>query len=169
MSFFKKLGRFSDKNWYAPLIALFAGLDAFLFIIPIETLLLPSVILKPKRWWTSAIWVALGSAVGATFLAHVVSVHGEGYIIHSFPKLYHSKEWTHSVNIMQDYGAWALAGIALSPIPQQPAAAFSGLVKTPLVEVFSAILLGRALKYLALCWFASRARLLFEKSRLTHP
>ena len=164
MSLFQKLKRFSDKNWYAPLVGVGAAVDAFIFLIPIEALLIPSILIKPKRWWSSALWVAFGSALGAMILSYVVSIHGETYVAHLFPRLYQSPKWGQSVDLMRRHGIWALAGIAVSPIPQQPAVAFSGLVRTPLLGVLFAIFIGRAIKYLVVCGIASRAPRLFKKT-----
>jgi len=160
---FKKSQAFSDRNWYAPLLALFAGLDAFIFLVPIEALLIPSILIKPKRWFSSALWVTLGSALGALALAYVISIHGENYVSTHFPKVFHSGSWDWSEKFMRKHGIWALAAIAASPLPQQAAVAFSAILKTPLVAIFLAVLLGRAAKYFFVCRLASLAPNLFRK------
>ena len=161
----RKLQGFADREWYAPMVAVFAALDSFIIFVPIEALLVPSILVRPRRWWSSALWVTLGSAVGALALAYVVSLHGEAYVAHLLPKIYHSPSWNRSANFMAEHGVWALAAIAASPIPQQPAVAFSALVHTRCEVIFLAVFVGRAIKYLFVCRLAAFAPRIFRKKQ----
>jgi membrane protein YqaA with SNARE-associated domain len=163
LGFTQRIKNFADRSWYAPLIGVFAGADQFIVIIPIEWLLIPGVLMRPRRWLSSGLWVATGCALGALALAAVAKFYGLDLLAQWAPSVVHSKGWGHATHYLEDYGAVALFLIAASPIPQQPAVALAGLTKIALPKVFVAVWLGRAIKYCFVAWLASHAPGLLAK------
>ncbi len=130
------------------LITFLVAMDSFIVVVPNEVLLIPVVLARPKRWILSAMIVALGSAAGATGFAWIVRVYGDPFLAHYFPHLLQSPIWLKSIPLIQEYSAWGLALIALSPIPQQAAVAISGLANIHVSIIFFSIFIGRAVKFL---------------------
>jgi len=158
---FEPLRKFVGRDWYIPLIALFSALDAFLLIIPIETLTVPAILIKPRRWFWATLWITTGSALGALALAMVVRWDREFITGHVFQNLFHSKDWHRAEMFMDRHGRWALGAIAAGPLPQQPAVAIAGLARMPLLEIAACVWVGRFLKYGVICWLASHAPRIF--------
>src|SRR6476620_9242043 len=88
---------FASRWWFIPLVAFLAAVDAFLVVIPTETLLITAVLAHPKRWIAVALWVTFGSAMGATLFGLVTSWFGEPFINYVFPQLLHSQTWAEAV------------------------------------------------------------------------
>lgn len=159
----ERLKGFADRAWYAPLVGLLAGADQFIVIVPIEWLMIPSVLLNPRRWLRTALWVTTGCALGAFALASVADIYGMQLIEHWAPKVVQSENWIRSMGYINSKGAWALLVIAAGPLPQQPAVALAGLSHMSPLKVFLAIWSGRALKYCTVAYIASHAPKLLNK------
>ena len=105
----RKLGHYSNHWWYGPLIGLVAALDAFIFVISNEAILFPTVWARPQKWFSTATWLTLGSAVGATAFACLTSSYGAGVVEHFFPHALDTHSWKETVMFIDRYGAWGLA------------------------------------------------------------
>jgi membrane protein YqaA with SNARE-associated domain len=152
-----RLKKFADRAWYAPFVGMLAGADQFIMIVPIETLMIPSVLLNPKRWFWTALCVTTGCTVGALALSTLASLYGMPLIEHWAPHVLHSPSWIRSTGYINEKGAWALFAIAIGPLPQQPAVALAGLSHMAPLKVFLAVWLGRAIKYCFFAYLASHA------------
>ena len=64
-TYVKWLEQFADRPWYPLLIAFLSTLDNFLIVIPNDGILVASSMIVPKRWFTFAIWVSIGSTIGS--------------------------------------------------------------------------------------------------------
>ncbi len=142
------LGQQIDRWWYLPLLALLAGLDMFIWVVPTDVLVITTALLRPGRWSRICTLVALGSALGMCALAYGVGL-GSPWVsrmLESVALLEVSFKAARSAT--QASGPWALFLVTLSPfVPAQPAialAAFSGMKP---VAVFLVALLGRLSKY----------------------
>lgn len=162
-NFFKRAQAYVDRWWYPPLLGFLAGVDLFLIIIPTDGLMVSSVIMKPKRWISMALWTAVGSSLGALALAAVLEVHGLPFLLWLKPGLDQSSIWIWTDQMMHQWGGWALFAVAISPLMQHPAVALAALAKMPLLEIFSMVFAGRILKYLLLAWISSHAPHVLEK------
>ncbi len=100
----KRLEEFSSHRLYTVIIACLAGLDAFVFIVPNEALLIVAVLARPKRWIWTALWVSLGSSVGSVpvlsaginfveLTSSVVPVAGVGIV---------ANRWYHAVVVLNE-------------------------------------------------------------------
>lgn len=163
MSTLRGLKKFSDRGWYAPLIGLLAGMDQFIVVVPIEWLMIPNILFRPKNWLRTSLIVTTGCALGALALAALADVYGATLISQWAPSVVHSAGWARSTAYINQGGAWALLLVAASPLPQQPAVALAGLSHMSLGKIFAAIWVGRAIKYCSLAFLASHAPTVFNK------
>ncbi len=154
---FTVLQRYSNRWWYAPAIAVLAFLDLFLIVIPTDGLLISAVMLSPRRWIYAALIVSLGSSVGAYVLAHIIHEHGLPILLQISPSIEQSSAWTWTSHLMDQWGAWAVFLVALSPLMQHPAIALAALAEMPEAKIFVYVFAGRVIKYLFLAWLATHA------------
>ncbi len=157
------LEKFAESWWYPALVAGLAAADAFIFIVPIEVLLVPAVLAHRKRWVLTAFWITLGSALGAAVLAYLVTVYGSEFILHFFPGLMHERAWQDSLDYLHRHGVLGLGIISLSPFPQHAAVVIAGLAQMNIFKVFFAVLVGRFIKYEFLAWAVVHAPWVLEK------
>lgn len=149
--------RYIDRPWYPYLVALLVFLDMFLLVIPSDGLLVSAVLLRPRRWVRTFVIVSTGSALGALFLAYLLQWNPEYIMNELFPYLFQNEGWKGMDQFVDDYGAWALGVVALSPFPQIPAVVVAALAGMPLLSIFLACWLGRMAKYALFAWLASHA------------
>ena len=146
------LERFAQSWWYPAIVAGLAAADAFIFVVPIEVLLVPAVLAHRKRWLLTAFWVTLGSAIGAVALAYLAGSYGIEFMEHFMPKILHDHAWNDSMDYLNRHGALGLGIISLSPFPQHAAVAVAGLAHMSSIKVFVAVLAGRFVKYEFIAW-----------------
>ncbi len=161
----ERIKHFADRSWYAPIVGALAALDQFIIFLPIEWLMVPSVLVRPRRWFSTALWVATGSALGSVGLAAATSVYGFAFLNAYLPSLLHSQGWIRATDFIESYGAWALFGFSVGPLPQQAGVAFAGITHMPMTQIFLAVWLGRSIKYLAINWVASHAPRLLKDQK----
>lgn len=150
-----RLETWIDHPFGLPILAFLAAIDLFVMVIPTEGVLISSVLLRPKRWLAIVFWISTGSAAGALFLGLVIHHFGPAAVEFFFKGALHSSSWSRVENWVGRYGAPALAAIAASPLPQQPAVVITALGKLPIVMIFGMVWLGRAPKYFLFGWLAS--------------
>lgn len=125
----------------------YAVAEASFWPLPVELLLIPMIIAAPRRAWYLAAVAILGSLAGALL----------GYAIGRFlydtiglPVLtfYHLEaRFEHFAALYNDYGVWATAIAAVTPIPFKLVTILSGSTQLPLLGFIIASALGRALRY----------------------
>ena len=152
-----RLEKHADRPWYIPTIALLAGLDLFVVIIPTDGLLVTSALLLPKKWMRLACFVSLGSALGALCLTVAIQYWGHDFLEHLGVGALGSDSWTYWSEVLHRFGWLALVGLAAGPLPLQPGTVVAAVGNVPPSEVFTFILLGRLMKYLLLSWVATHA------------
>lgn len=157
------LRRFVGRPWYNPVVAALAAIDLFILIVPTDILLTSSVLLQPRRWISSFLWVSTGSAVGAAVLTALLQYGAAEFLMSHFPAIFHSEGWEGTRGFVQNHGGWALALISVSPLPQQPGVVISALSGMSIGEIFCAVWLGRALKYFTFAWLASHTPRALER------
>jgi membrane protein YqaA with SNARE-associated domain len=146
-----------DSWWYGPALAFIAGVDLFLIVIPTDALLVSACLLRPKKWFYYAIVVSLGSAVGVFILAAVLRAHGLPLLLHLAPNIESTHAWKWTVELMANWGPWAVFLIALSPIMQHPAIAMAAVAGMPLWKISAFVLAGRLIKYLLWAYLSTHA------------
>ena len=143
--------------WYAPMLGLLAAADLFVVVVPTDSLLVSAAMLVPRRWFYFACITSLGSALGSVALAALLKVHGLPLLLEIVPGIDQSQAWQWTVDMMSNWGSWALFLVALSPLMQHPAVALAAFSAMPLTQVFFYVFAGRVLKYLFLAWVSTHA------------
>ena len=155
--------RFTDRFWYAPLIALLAALDNFIVIVPTDGILISSIMLTPKRWLLFSLSIAFGSTLGAWGLSALVELKGLPWILEVYSGLDETKTWIWTKEFFESYGLYLVFFVAVTPLMQQPAVILASLANTPLLQLILVVLAGRTVKYLIMGWVASHAPRLLKK------
>ena len=151
------LQRFVDRIWYPPLLGLLAALDNFIIVIPNDGLLISSAMLRPKRWLSLAIWVAIGSTIGAFLLSILIEVHGMPWVLNLLPGLAESSAWIWTEKFFDSYGLIVVFLIAATPLPQQPGVILATISHVPLSHIVLVVFCGRIIKFLAMAYISTHA------------
>jgi membrane protein YqaA with SNARE-associated domain len=164
-----RFARYSKRKWFLPLVVFLSALDAYVFFVPNEALLILPVMAHPKRWKTHALWVSLGSAGGATSFAYFVHRYGRSWAQGLFPSTFHSKHWAQFSALLEKHGGWGLTLVSVSPFPQHVAVTIAALTEMSIGTLFLAIFIGRATKYLFVAGCAVHSPKILEKLHLAKP
>lgn len=159
----KKLQRFANRFWFAPLLLLLAFLDALILIIPTDGILISSSMVIKRRWFPFALSTAVGSAIGALLLVYLVDYYGLQKILEFYPGIDKANTWKWTLDFFQQYGLLVVFLVGITPITQQPIliiAALSGLSYVPLAM---AILVSRIIKFCIMAYVASHTPRLLNK------
>lgn len=147
--FLRGLGKWADHPGALWLLAFLAALDLFVLVVPTDVLVVVITTMKPTRWFKNCLFLVTGSAVGALCLALTVQWIGA-------PSFMVSQDWSQYSHWILAHGAWALFGIALSPLPQQPSVAIAAAAGIPIGMIFLSIWVGRFIKYFIFAWLAAK-------------
>lgn len=148
---------YSDRPWYPLFIAVLAGIDNWIFVVPTDGLVISGVMLAPKRWLQFATIVPLLSTIGGITFAAFVAYEGLPYLQSHWPELLQSAYWKWTETFFYEYGLLIVFLIATSPFTQQPALIIAAFAHTPYSHLFVTVLAGRLIKYLFLAWVAAKA------------
>lgn len=159
----KILQKYVNRVWFAPFLGLIAALDNIFLIIPNDGILISSSMLSPKRWFWLALWVSIGSALGALALAALVEINGLPWIIELFPGINESNYWKHTHDFFDKYGMLVVFLVAVTPLVQQPVVILASLAEAPLNKLVAVIFVGRFIKFLIMAYVASHAPKLLSK------
>ncbi len=154
--------------WFLPLIFFLSFIDFFVVVIPMDALVVASVLLRKKDWFKVFIVATLGSALGAIALAYVIDLWGEPLVREHLGTWYVGETWTKTTEIISKHGAWGLILIAMTPLPQQVAVALCRFAHVSLSAIFLSIFVGRGLKYFFYAYcaaFAPRLIMRFKSIR----
>ena len=157
------LQKFADRFWYPPFIGFLAALDNIVIVIPNDGILVSSAMLTPKRWFTLALCVAIGSTLGAMVLASLIELLGLPWMLEMYPGVELSKTWTLTQDFFHEYGLIVVFVVAITPVMQQPAVILASLADTPLSQLALVIFVGRFIKFLIMAYIGSHAPRLLEK------
>lgn len=149
--------------WYGPSIAALSFIDNLVLIIPNDGILISASMLSPKKWFGFAIFISIGSTLGAMTLAYLVSIYGMD-VLHIFsPNIESSSSWLKTAEFFNDYGLIVVFIVAATPLFQQPSVVLATLAATPLWQLGVCVFAGRALKFILMSWIASHAPKLLSK------
>lgn len=162
-SWVRFLQNFTDRFWYAPLLGLLAALDNFVLVIPNDGLLISSALLLPKRWFSLALYVGIGSALGASVLAGLVKYQGLPWILDLYPGVDQTAAWAFTMKFFDQYGLWLLFAVAVTPFVQQPAVILAALAGTHLWILAAVVFIGRFIKFLIMSYVAAHTPALLKK------
>ena len=148
-------------------LALIAFIEASVFPIPPDVLMIPLILAQPKKaWWIATVCLIasvlgglLGYAIGAFFYdsigAPILETLGKGHAM---------EEFNHRFN---DQGFWAVLVAGVTPFPFKVITILSGWTSMPLGVFISTAIISRALRFFvvaALLWkFGAPIRDFIEK------
>ena len=151
------LQKYADRIWYPPLIGMLAALDNLVIIIPNDGILISSSMLTPRRWFSLALGVAIGSTLGAIILAAFVETQGLEWILEMYPRINETKSWIWTADFFEKYGMLLVFIVAITPVMQQPAIIVASLAETPLFLLAAIVFSGRFIKFLLMTYIGSHA------------
>lgn len=162
-----RLNRLCGRRWFPPIVGSCAFVATATTLVPVELLIVTTVLMNPRRWLALGICSAIGSTLAASALYYAFHHLGWELLISAYPDLANSKAWIDATNWLSRYGAVALFALMAFPlpIPKLPALAFAGIYRLPVLEVIIAIGLGKLLKYNIYAATVSRFPGTFEKTR----
>ena len=148
-------------------LALVSFIEASVFPIPPDIMLIPMVLAAPTRWWRIAAVATLASVAGG-WLGYGIGALLFDTIGQKVIALYHLEAGFASFQAkFQEYGGWIVLAKGATPIPFKLVTIASGAVHLdPLVFTISAIG-SRAFRFfivaLLLRWFGEPIRVFVEK------
>ncbi|MGH8184501.1 MAG: YqaA family protein [Rhodanobacteraceae bacterium] len=146
---YEKAIEWAAKPWAEAILALFSFIDAFIFPVTPEIMLVPMTLARLRRWWRFAllslvcalVGVLAGYALGhdafdaaRPWMAHLGWLPELESLAHTLDIDAHSYPW-------RAFGLLVAAGIA--PIPMNVAAWAGGIVAMPLLPFMGGIAVGR--------------------------
>ena len=153
----RQLLEFSATHRYYPLVvALIAFTSTATFAFPFVIVLIPAVLLAPRRWLLLGLITGIASGIGGGVLVEVFQFMGRELLLARFPQVSGSEYWLMISGWLHDYGLFALAVIAASPIPQTPTVFLYSMADPSTVGAMLAIGLGKTIKYVFLAWLTAR-------------
>jgi membrane protein YqaA with SNARE-associated domain len=161
--FFTHLKDFISRPWYGPLLGFLALLDNFIIVVPTDGLLISSSLLRPKKWMLFAVFIAIGSTLGAAGLAYLVQTLGMPWLENHFPTVQQSTTWQITETFFDKYGLIVVFVIAISPLFQQPSVILASIAGSPLWTIVFFVFVGRLLKFLFMGYIASHAPRLLSR------
>lgn len=162
-----RLSRLCGGPWFPPMVGSCAFAATATTLVPVELLIVATVLMSPERWFALGVFAAIGSTLAASALYYAFHHLGWSLLLSAYPDLAASKAWIDATAWLSRYGAVALfVLVALPlPIPKLPALAFAGIYRLPVPEVMTAIALGKLLKYGVYAAIVSRFPDFFGKTR----
>jgi membrane protein YqaA with SNARE-associated domain len=147
-----QVSRHLGKPWYPVAVAGLAFLDVFLLAIPTDAFLVSAVAVNRRRWWLTALTIALGSAAGALLFTYLAFTQLPWLELH-FPAITAAKSRLPAVLLLfRDYAGFTVLFGAAGPLPMHPFILGAALYGMPVGEVALLVLAGRAGKYLVFAW-----------------
>jgi hypothetical protein len=112
---------------YSLVVAAIAFVTTITFSFPFIAVLIPAVLLAPRRWRTLGLLCGLASGCGAAVLVEIFQYLGWEFIVARYPELVSMEIWQQASEWLQSWGLLAVLLIAGSPMPQTPALLFCAL------------------------------------------
>lgn len=146
----------AGHRYYPLVVALLAFASTATFSFPFVIVLIPAVLIAPRRWLLLGLLSGLASGVGGALLVELFAYFGREVVVGRFPELVASESWRLASGWLDDYGLVALMVVAGSPMPQTPVIFFYSLVNPSATGVLIAVGVGKTVKYVFLAWLTAR-------------
>ena len=148
---------FSAAHRYYPLlVTLICFASTVTFSFPFAAVLIPAILLAPKRWLSIGLLCGVASGCGAAVLVEIFRYVGSEFVLARYPELLQLEGWQWASEWLQRYGLVVMLIIAASPMPQTPALFFCALASLPTLGILIAVGIGKTIKYLFLAWATAR-------------
>ena len=139
-------------RYYSLVVTAIAFASTITFSFPFAAVLVPAVLLSPRRWRTLGLLSGIASGLGAAVLVEIVQYLGSEFVVARYPELMQTQAWQTASEWLQDWGLLAMLIIAGSPMPQTPALLFCALAGVSTPGILGAVGIGKTVKYLFLAW-----------------
>ncbi|WP_291994359.1 hypothetical protein [Candidatus Accumulibacter sp. ACC003] len=146
------LMRSVGHRYYALVVALIAFVTTITFSFPFVAVLIPAVLLAPRRWANLAVLCGVASGFGAAALVEIFQYLGSDLVLARYPELQTTEVWRLASEWLQSWGLLAILIIAGSPMPQTPALLFCALANVSSPGILVAVAIGKTVKYLFMAW-----------------
>ena len=152
------LNRRAQSPWFPFVVGFSAFLSTITFTLPVELLVVISVLMSSNRWIGIAVFAAVGGSLGSLGIYLAFHHLGWNLLMEWYPDIATSKVWADATRWLSKYGSVAIFFLMALPLAaiKTPALAFAGIYRMPIYEVLLAIGLGKLVKYTAYAFIASR-------------
>jgi membrane protein YqaA with SNARE-associated domain len=140
---------------YFPLLGVALAFGATLLAIAFVPVLCMLVVARQRRWGVLVVACSLGSALGATLLAWLVSTYGTQILDYLLSRLARTQEWQTGTRWVDAFGFAALLAVAALPLSQTPVLIVCALMAMPMTEIFLSVFAGKLIKYSVSAAFVS--------------
>jgi membrane protein YqaA with SNARE-associated domain len=151
----KTLAISAGHRYYPLVVAAIAFVSTATFTFPFVIVLIPAVLICPRRWLLLGLLCGLASGIGAAVLVEIFQYLGKELIIARYPELVETGSWRLAAEWLHDYGLVAIAVIAGSPMPQTPVLFFYSLADPSVTGILIAVGIGKTVKYVFLAWLTA--------------
>lgn len=138
------LDRIADRPWFLPTISLFPMADYVLPFLPNQMLLIALSVLQPRRWWLFALVFVLATGTGAWLTAYALQMAAGPNLLETViggrPD---DGALTKTLALVESYGVWALALLAMLPWPPRTGVIVCALAGLPPLTIGLAVAAGR--------------------------
>ncbi|MEI7429477.1 MAG: hypothetical protein WCL27_03405 [Betaproteobacteria bacterium] len=153
----RRILNYSAGHRYYPLVlSLIAFCSTTSFAFPFVIVLIPGVILAPRRWLIIGLLCGIASGLGGAVLVEIFHFMGRELVIARYPHLIDNEYWHLASEWLESYGLFALAVVAGSPMPQTPVIFLYSLTTPSTLGVLLAVGIGKTVKYVFLAWLTAR-------------
>jgi membrane protein YqaA with SNARE-associated domain len=158
IAFSKSLPKHANRKWIPYALAAIAFADYFIFVIPLDAIVVGCFMAVPRRWLAFSFWSSLGSVIGAAIFSELIRIFGISTLLNWYPDLMKGAFVEDFSNWLQNYGFWPLIGAAISPLAQHPFVAIETIAGVSLITIVASLFIGRMLKYAIYTWLSKHAR-----------
>ena len=137
---------------YSLVVAAIAFVTTITFSFPFVAVLIPAVLLAPRRWRALGLLCGLASGCGAAVLVEIFQYLGGEFVLARYPELLAMDVWQLASDWLQNWGLLAILIIAGSPMPQTPALLVCALADVSSLGILGAVAIGKTVKYLFMAW-----------------
>lgn len=155
----------AGHHYYLLVVALIAFVSTATFAFPFVVVLIPAVLLAPRRWLAIGLLTGIASGLGGGVLVEVFQFMGRELVLARYPHLVESNSWQMVSDWLHQYGLFALAIVAGSPIPQTPVIFAYSLADPSTLGVMLAVGIGKTVKYVFLARLTAHYPARFIKYR----
>lgn len=165
-TFITTLQKYAQRAWYLPLMGFFTFMTLFVAVLPSEVLVVKTVLLRPKRWMFTVIFMAACSGLAAFVFAVLVKKYGEAALTGLLgDQFLISPSWLRTKASFDRFGAFAVFLFALSPFPMQFGIAAAALGEHSPLLIASLAFFGRVLKFSGYAYLALKTPHVWQKFR----
>src|SRR5450759_2942561 len=83
----------AGHRYYTVVVAMIAFVSTATFTFPFVIVLIPAVLIAPRRWLLLGLMCGLASGVGAAVLVELFNHLGQELVVSRFPELVRSQSW----------------------------------------------------------------------------